>query len=722
MALTPGTVINNRYTIISILGQGGMGYVYQAEDMVLKVFVAVKENLFLSDEYSRQFEREAQILAGLRHSILPHVSDFFTIPGQGQYLIMNYIEGEDLRERIERLGTVPMEDVIGIGIAISDALNYLHTRRESILHRDIKPGNIKITPEGQLVLVDFGLAKIMRGNQATTDGARAMTPGYSPPEQYGTARTDPRSDVYSLGATLYAALTGIIPEDGLDRATGKSKLTPIRQIKPDISQKLASVVEKSLEVDPEKRYQTAFEFQQALMAVGNVPNLLVAGLRITPPPPIDLELPEGSPVNGNSTPGRPINNLPASPSSIPPVKRATTLPRKVLPASIIIFTVLLAVVMLVLWPNAFLPAHQSADQTGTIQAASSGTAHAVLIVATHTRTPSPTYTPVVSTATMEITPAVSISAASTARAGNTAQAAIPTATNTPVGGGVGQYAFVSDRTGSYQVWMVAIDGSAQQQLTNMENGACQPSWSPDGMMLAFISPCKTQNFELYEGSNIYLIDLNDSSMTPNILPVSSEKGDFDPAWSPDGNRIAFTSLRIGTAHVFIYDLTDTTIQEISDTRYADIHPIWNPLGTQLAVSRDIIYNHIYILSDKGYTQYQLSPNGNVEDYWPAWSPDGKTIVYTRNTQLPSIPFLVSMKEADHGTGIEVRIPPINDEYRYPMTRAAYSQDGEWILFESWPDGRNHDIFMMNPDGSNITRLTTDPGTDFDPAWRVITTD
>lgn len=719
MALAPGTTINNRYTIISILGQGGMGYVYQAEDTVLKVYVAVKENLFLSEEYSRQFEREAQILAGLRHGILPHVSDFFTIPGQGQYLIMNYIEGEDLRERIERLGTVPVDDVIRIGIAICDALNYLHTRRESILHRDIKPGNIKITPEGQLVLVDFGLAKIMRGNQATTDGARAMTPGYSPPEQYGTARTDPRSDIYSLGATLYAALTGIIPEDGLDRATGKAKLTPVRNIKPDISQKLAGVIEKSLQVDQADRFQTAYEFQQALMTAGNVSTMLVEGLRITPPPPVNLDLPEGAVISPESTTGKPINNLPESLSGSRPISRPVHRRRLLIPFGAVSL-LLLAVLLAIFLPEITGVADSSVAQTGTRSAETSGTALALLAAATQTPTctPTPTLTLTLATATAESLPSETVAPSQTAATAG--PAVFANATQTPVGGGVGQYAFASDRTGGFQIWMMGTDGTGQQQLTNMENGACQPSWSPDGMKLAFISPCKSQNFELYEGSKIYIIDLNDASLTPQILPVSSEEGDFDPAWSPDGNRIAFSSLRIGIAHVFVYNFSDNTIQEISDTRYADIHPSWNPLGTQLAVSRDVIYNHIYILSDKGYTQYQLSPNGNVEDYWPTWSPDGKTIIYSRNTQLPSIPFLVSMKEADHGTGIEARIPPINEEYRYPMTRAVYSQDGKWILFESWPDGRNHDIFMMNTDGQQITRLTTDPGIDFDPAWRLTT--
>ena len=262
MTLERGTLLHKRYRIVEILGQGGMGSVYRAVDENLGVDVAVKENLFTSDEYSKQFRLEAVILAGLRHPNLPRVSDHFAIGDEGQYLVMDFIEGEDLRQRMERLGTISEEDAVMVGAAMCDALTYLHTRKPSILHRDIKPGNVKISPEGTIYLVDFGLAKLMQGPQATTSGARAMTPGYSPPEQYGTARTDARTDIYSLGATLYAGLTGVIPEDGLARAMDNAQLTPLRRRNPKVSRRVAAAIEKAMAVDPGDRFQTAEESQE----------------------------------------------------------------------------------------------------------------------------------------------------------------------------------------------------------------------------------------------------------------------------------------------------------------------------------------------------------------------------------------------------------------------------------------------------------------------------
>ena len=227
MPLSPSQMLNSRYKINAILGQGGMGAVYDGWYNNLGIRVAIKENLLFTDASRRQFEREARMLANLRHSNLPSVIDHFYISGQGQYLVMSFIEGEDLAQRLKRLGPLPEADVLRWADDVLTALAYLHKR--DIIHRDIKPNNIKITPDGEAVLVDFGLAKeIMDESGAlTTTGARGLTPGFAPPEQYGTGRTDARSDLYAFGATLYTLLIGQAPPDALSRMGKQDKYVPL---------------------------------------------------------------------------------------------------------------------------------------------------------------------------------------------------------------------------------------------------------------------------------------------------------------------------------------------------------------------------------------------------------------------------------------------------------------------------------------------------------------
>ena len=709
MTLSPGTIVNSRYRILSVLGQGGMGSVYQAEDTILNVPVAVKENLFLSEEYSRQFEREAKILAALRHPSLPRVGDYFSIIGQGQYLIMDYIQGEDLRERIDRLETISERDVILIGIAICDALNYLHSRSSSILHRDIKPGNIKISPEGDVYLVDFGLAKIMKGNQATTNGARAMTPGYSPPEQYGTARTDPRTDIYSLGATLYAALTGVIPEDGLDRATGKAKLTPLRQLKSNVNRKLAAAIEKSLAVDPDDRYQSANELKQSLINSSDFSQNTWERLRVSPPPVRDLLQPKEKTSEKEPSRIDDLSDIAVSNGNPPPPMKQVKKHKSWV--SLILLAAIIGIIAGTFYLRPEMPREIIALISGepkltpTFQPTNTQTTKEVIALITETPSLTPTITE---------TPLPT----NTAKPTLTASATLtPTITPTLIGGSTGQLVFVSDRTGSNQIWTVNSDSTMKAQLTNMNGGACQPNWSPDGLSIAFISPCAEKENEIYLEANIYIMDGNGENI--RILPSSSEKGDFDPAWSPDGKRLAFTSLRNDRPHIFTYNFEDESVEELSDTRFSDIQPSWSPDGTQLAFVRNIVYNHVYIMSEKGFTQFQFSSDGNVNDYWPEWSPDGTFIIYGRSSIDPAIPYLVRLDYEDRNTGNEVRITATGENPISPIYDAALSFDGQWIAFESWPDGRNHDIFILSIDGVQLFRLTNDPGSDFQPDWQPV---
>ncbi|RLC78231.1 MAG: hypothetical protein DRI81_07160 [Chloroflexi bacterium] len=269
MPLSAGQVLENRYRIAKLLGQGGFGAVYRAWDTRLSRPCALKENLDASPDAARQFEKEAAILANLHHPNMPRVTDHFSIPGQGQYLVMDFVEGQDLQETLDQRGPLPEAEALPWIVQICDALEYLHSQIPPIIHRDVKPANIKITSQGRPMLVDFGIAKIYDPILRTTAGARAVTPGYSPPEQYGRGHTDNRSDIYALGATLYALLTGQEPADSVESLIGATELTSPRKLNPQISKPVAQAILAAMAPDPVHRYQSADEFKAAL---GRIPS------------------------------------------------------------------------------------------------------------------------------------------------------------------------------------------------------------------------------------------------------------------------------------------------------------------------------------------------------------------------------------------------------------------------------------------------------------------
>lgn len=263
-------LLNNRFRIRRELGRGGFGAVYLAEDTRLPGrLVALKENLSTTREARAQFQREAVLLGRLRHPNLPQVTDYFIDASGKQYLVMDYIAGDNLRQLLtKRGGPLPLDEALAIVEQVLQAVAYMHAWRDQdsgqarpIIHRDIKPDNIKRTPEGRIVLVDFGIAK-MQSDTVTAASARALTPGYAPIEQYHGG-TDERSDVYSLGATLYVLLTGHAPPSATSMAAGAPLPSP-RTYNPSIPPACVKVIERALALKAPDRYQSVGEMYRAL--------------------------------------------------------------------------------------------------------------------------------------------------------------------------------------------------------------------------------------------------------------------------------------------------------------------------------------------------------------------------------------------------------------------------------------------------------------------------
>ena len=302
--LEPNSVLQKRYRIIKQLGQGGMGAVYEAIDQRVKCTVVLKRTLFDREDLLHAFTREARLLANLRHPALPKVMDHF-VEGGGQYLVMEHIPGQDLAEVLKMLGRpFAPNEVLRWADELLRVLEYLHGMNPPILHRDIKPSNLKLTNSGEVFLLDFGLAKGAAGQMSTIGhDARSFagyTPSYAPleqilrsdsqhPERHWVevlsqidrveverilaAPTDQRSDLYSLGATLYQLLTNETPTHAGYRAmyVWRNQDDPVRsvaELNPLVPPEVAAIVESAMSLGPERRPPSAGAMRAALRDAG----------------------------------------------------------------------------------------------------------------------------------------------------------------------------------------------------------------------------------------------------------------------------------------------------------------------------------------------------------------------------------------------------------------------------------------------------------------------
>lgn len=661
MEIQPLTVLKDRYRVQEKLAMGGMGAVYLAHDNALDTLVAIKANTNPGEHSSRQFLREAKLLASLRHQNLPRVTDHFILE-DAQYLVMDYIPGDDLSELLESKGPQPLEKVLDWGMQLSQALTYLHSQNPPIIHRDIKPSNIKITPQGHLILVDFGIAKVSDSGSTAT-GARGLTPGFAPPEQYGSGKTSPATDQYALAATLYTLLTGQEPAEAVERMLGNITLQPPRDIDASIPAHVDAAIQHALAIQPENRFSNVAEF---ISALGNPEYIYDAA------------------------------TLPADRSVEEAVATLKPKARSRLP----VFMGLLIIVGIAAAAayfqfgigNGQVAVDQSVLETETASAKGTQAALAAL----PSDTPSPSLTPTRIPASQ--TPAATFT---------------PSPAPTPKGGGA-LIAFVSNRGDgrTFQVFSIRLDGSGLAQLTFTEGNKSDPTWSPDGTKLLYVGRGGRDNFGNELGGDIWAMNADGSE---HVNLTQSVGDDYDPAWSTDGELIVFTSTRVeatpGLPQLFIMNADGSEPNWITRGYGAEYSPTWSPDGQWIAFAVSIrsAPARLFLRTSEGVDPRAFDVGarlGQIDD--PAFSPDGRTIIYTCVSPVKNEICLVVFESK--GADIFMLTNSLGNK------QPAWSPDGHWILFTSTRD-QNSEIYIMDSLGRNQVNITNNDAIDRDPTWQ-----
>ncbi|MCB0195600.1 MAG: PD40 domain-containing protein [Anaerolineae bacterium] len=626
--LGENTVLSNRYKVSSVLGCGAMGAVYLANDQrLVGRRCAVKENRLdpsaspdVQSQSREQFLAEASVLARLDHPSLPKVSDYFIEDGR-EYLVMDYVEGEDLDSRIQRT-SAPLEEALVLDWAdqVLDALSYLHSQHPlPIIHRDIKPANLRLDTRNRVKLVDFGLVKLLDSNNPETKvELRGLgTPAYAPLEQFAgsDSHTDARSDIYALGATLYHLLTHIAPPNVHERLLKPEVLTSPRELNNKLTEKAERIIMKAIGIHPTERYQSADEMRK--------------------------DIAEKTPV-----------------AAAPPVKAAKSAPAKK-GVSPMMFGALALLFIAILAAAAFfvfgeragnLPPQQanaavepSATPTELILSALSD-APTGTPTSTSEATEEPTVEP---TTEPEESPTTTPTPSRTPSP--TADASTPTSSSSltiPASTLDGTIAYPIFNGVDYDLYFGQADGSG---TTLFRKGASQPAFSPDGTRVAFHS------WRL-DSWGLMTMNLTES----NAYLVARFVEDQLPTWSADGSEIIFLSRREGDRK--------SRLMKVGSTQ----------------VGSDGI-----VIGEGEYP----SINGTGRMAFKGWGSTGNGI-RTATSNLS-----------------DVQVVTTDNSDTAPML----SPDGERIIFMSRREG-HWDIYSANPDGSDVQRLTESPSEDGLPTW------
>jgi serine/threonine protein kinase len=639
-----------KYRILARLGRGGTANVYKAYQPHLNRYVAVKalhRHLAEDEDFIRRFEREASAVARLRHPNIVQVHDF-DHTGDLYYMVMEFIEGPSLKEELHARSLagkpLTLPEIARVFGALGSAIDYAH--EQGMVHHDLKPANILFSVQGQTVLTDFGIAKIVGGSSHTLTGAVFGTAKYMSPEQGQGQRGDERSDIYSLGIILFEMVTGQVPFDDdtpytiISRHISEPLPLP-SSLKPDLPPEVDQVILKAAAKSPDDRYQSGRELARALYdAIGLPVEYTLVSAPVVPRAEI-AQLPSAD-LEADYPPYIPTDEM-----ELPPVSKTVALEPPSPPLwrrpRVIVGTI--ALLLLIGLVGAFAlrqynDQNRDAEATATAQAIVATTQAAVALVPTNTPTPpptsSPTHTPTNTPApTSTHTPTPSLTPTSTATPTPTesptaTSSPIPTPSDTPTstptvlpsptapapGGPAGLYnriLFKTDRAGIVQVYSMNPDGSDQQLVQDpiiYLQLAASEAVSPDG---------KQQIVVRADGNaELWLITL-DGSQDEWRISYTAEH-DFDPTWSPAGDLIAYVSEKTGNGDIYISSPLGFSEERITfnEDPY-DRHPTWSPDSRYLAFWSNAQYslNQIYIY-DILTGETHLVGGGPYNNWDPLW--------------------------------------------------------------------------------------------------------
>ncbi len=634
--LQAGYLLRGRYRIIRVLGKGGMGMVYLADDLTLNREAAVKVNFSTGEESAAQFLQEAHLLAALRHPNLPRVTDYF-IEEPCQYLVMDYLPGLDLQSWLERDGRQPWEVMQPLAVQLGDALSYMHSQKPPVIHRDIKPGNIKLRSDGAPVLVDFGIAKAADASQKTSVGARGYTPGFAPPEQAGGSRTGPYSDQYALAATLYTMLTGIRPVDSIKRVLDKEIIPEACTLNNQIPRNISDALERALSIDPDDRFPSVRDF---------LAGLLDPGYRFDKTPP------RKKPTEKTK---RPIFALGIW----------LTILALIAGAAIIVFGILAAPASIAVPTVTALPlAEKNSDPTGTPDTGQVLSATNTLPVLAATEPPSRLaggkWLAFSSNSEDGKTWQIWLMEAGLNKEGKPAAVTFRQLTTgigdktRPAWSPDGKFVIYTapavngSLANGLDIWRVSATGGDPVDLSNREGDETDAAWSPDGKTICFTAvDSKTGKKQLY------LMDADGR----DIRPIASGYLESQGVWSPDGRNLFFV-ITSGTANYFAQRAADAGYAKVNPFDTNQSHgrlgqvtdPAFSSDGSRVAYTRTKNRDRwigVVEYQSKGANFALITKTG--KDYDPVWSPDGRWIAFTSERDgLPQIYIMTSAGLVQNG--------------------------------------------------------------------------